>query len=100
MITMQKTGEASVQSFSLPLTILPSSEKKKSAHGGLLDLTIKYRHSKSKLSQLPTKKTSLEQTTQVSLSIEIIRACGLKVIAPANEVLFPSCLFSVCYLSA
>ena len=82
MITMQKPGQASFQSFSLPLIMLPSSEDKNIEHGGLLDITIKYRQStlSATNSSVPVRGQTVEGKPDVCLAIEIIRACGLKVI--------------------
>lgn len=79
---MQRPGEASIQSFSLPLVILPSVEDKKSGQGGLLDITIKYRQSKVTVASIqgPIKRKAVEENSQVCLLIEILRSCGLKVI--------------------
>ena len=81
MITMQKPGETSIQSFSLPLTTLPNpTVSKKSEPGGLLDIIIKYGQSKLAIPQIHrVNENKADINTQVCLAIEVFRACGLKV---------------------
>ena len=80
MVTMQKQGEASTQSFSLPLTTLPNPQSNTSEPGGVLDVTIKYRHSKLVIPDVHRiDEDILDMNTQVCLAIEVVRACGLKV---------------------
>lgn len=81
MITMQKPGETSIQSFSLPLITLPSpAESRKSEPGGVLDIIIKYRQSKLANSQMHrVRENSADVNDQICLAIEVVRACGLKV---------------------
>ena len=81
MITMQKPGETSIQSFSLPLVTLPNpAENRKSEPGGVLDIIIKYRQSKLEIPQMHrVRENSADVNSQVCLAIEVVRACGLKV---------------------
>ena len=78
---MQKPGDPSIQSFSLPLTTLPNpTENRDSESDGLLDVVIKYRQSKLVLPQIHrVNENTADMNTQVCLTIEVIRACGLKV---------------------
>jgi hypothetical protein len=78
---MQKPGDPSIQSFSLPLTTLPNpTENRDSESDGLLDVVIKYRQSKLVLPQIHrVNENTTDMNTQVCLTIEVIRACGLKV---------------------
>ena len=80
---MKKEGESSIQSFSLPLIILPSHDDSKiSEPEGHLDVVIKYRQSKlpvQKIHHFHEKNHSTDINSQVCLAIEVVRACGLKV---------------------
>ena len=78
---MQKPGDTSIQSFSLPLTTLPNpTENRKSESGGLLDIVIKYRQSQLAFPRThQVNKSTTDMNTHVCLAIEVIRACGLKV---------------------
>ena len=83
MVTMQKQGEANIQSFSLPLTVLANDEidgtQQDRVHdSGLLDVMVKYQQVR------PTQVTGghtnqKEEDNYVCLSLEVIQACGLKV---------------------
>ena len=81
MITMQRPGETSIQSFSLPLTPLANpTESRKSDLRGLPDIIIKYRQSKLVIPQTHrVHGNTADVNTQVCLAIEVVRACGLKV---------------------
>ncbi|XP_071951617.1 C2 domain-containing protein 3-like [Antedon mediterranea] len=85
MVTMQKRGETSVQSFSLPLrpqleSDENDSEKRAKLHdAGLLDITINYKTSNIKT---PAEHGLSKPTgSQVCISVGILRACGLKAAA-------------------
>ncbi|XP_077984214.1 C2 domain-containing protein 3-like [Glandiceps talaboti] len=93
MVTMQKRGEPSVQTFSLPLTMqkmmedreLDPEQMAKLQDGGLLDVTINY-----KTSVMPNIHTTHQAAiaskmtgAQVCISVGVIRACGLKTAATA-----------------
>ena len=83
MVTMQKQGEANIQSFSLPLTVLAGDEvdgmrQDRVRDTGLLDVTVKYQQVVSR--RLKEGQTTLkEDDNQICLSLEVIQACGLKV---------------------
>lgn len=83
MVTMQKQGEANIQSFSLPLTVLAGDEvdgmrQDRVRDTGLLDVTVKYQQVVSR--HLKEGQTTLkEDDNQICLSLEVIQACGLKV---------------------
>ncbi|XP_070553573.1 C2 domain-containing protein 3-like [Ptychodera flava] len=93
MVTMQKRGEPSVQTFSLPLTMQMMSgdserdpeQSAKLKDGGLLDVTINYKTSvipnlsSTHQSSIANKMTG----AQVCISVGILRACGLKAAATA-----------------
>lgn len=82
MITMQKRGEPSVQTFSFPLTHLHIEEQKnKSRHAGLVDVTIHY---KNQVIQSETSIAAAHKNlagSQVCISVTVVRACGLKAAA-------------------
>ncbi|EDO47138.1 predicted protein [Nematostella vectensis] len=79
MVTMQKQREPSVQAFSLPLVVIPGDEdgsrQAMVQDTGLLNITVKYRHS-----TLSTKGLTA-RPDQVCLNFDVIRACGLKAAA-------------------
>jgi len=83
MVTMQKQGEANIQSFSLPLTVLAGDEvdsmrQDRVRDTGLLDVTVKYQQVISR--HLKEGQMNLKgDDNQICLSLEVIQACGLKV---------------------
>ncbi|CAH3017538.1 unnamed protein product, partial [Porites evermanni] len=85
MVTMQKQGEANIQSFSLPLTVLAGDEvdgmrQDRVRDTGLLDVTVKYQQVVSR--RLKEGQTTLKEgDNQICLSLEVIQACGLKAAA-------------------
>ena len=82
MVTMQKHNEPSVQTFSLPLTVLPgdgqTGTQGRFQDTGLLDVTVRYRQSKMDESAL-SHEQGRGQENHVRLLLEVTRACGLKV---------------------
>ena len=80
MVTMQKQGEASSQTFSLSLMSVPveghAPRQARALDTGLLDLTIKYRKTTAESSQLGYTA----QEDHVCIAVEVSRACGLKVL--------------------
>lgn len=83
MVTMQRQGQANIQTFSLPLTVLVGDEMdgmgQDRVHGtGLLDVTVKYQQ--VRLGQLMGEHAApREEQNVVCLSLEVLQACGLKV---------------------
>ena len=80
MVTMQKSTEPCVQTFSLPISVLPG-EAQAPLQGrvqdtGLLDVTVRYRQSK-RAGRSPDQRR--EKDDHVGVVLEITRACGLKV---------------------
>ncbi|XP_053399357.1 C2 domain-containing protein 3-like [Mercenaria mercenaria] len=86
MITMQKRGEPSVQTFSFPLTHVQSDlqseeHKSKAVDAGLMDVTVHY---KNQVMQSETGAAAANKNlggAQVCISVGVIRACGLKASA-------------------
>ena len=81
MVTMQKQGEANIQTFSLPLTVLAGDEvdgtrQDRVQDTGLLDVFVKYQQ--VKVGQQPVVQK--EDDNHVCLSLEVFQACGLKVV--------------------
>ncbi|XP_071786712.1 C2 domain-containing protein 3-like isoform X1 [Asterias amurensis] len=84
MVTMQRRGEPSVQTFSLPLRLqhpdqdsLTKEQIAKLQDAGLIDVTINYRHC---VVQGQGSAPAVREMggPQVCLSVGVIRACGLK----------------------
>ncbi|KAK3584373.1 hypothetical protein CHS0354_001298 [Potamilus streckersoni] len=89
MITMQKSGEAAVQTFTLPLTQVPAEgesldpeARAKSMESGLVDLTIHYKSQLIQNESVTAANKNLKGS-QVCISVGVIRACGLKASAEA-----------------
>ena len=81
MVTMQKQGEANIQTFSLPLTVLAGDEmdgmrQDRVQDTGLLDVTVKYQQVKT---GQPAGGHTAQDDNHVCLSLEVFQACGLKV---------------------
>ncbi|XP_021561712.1 C2 domain-containing protein 3 isoform X2 [Carlito syrichta] len=88
MVTMQHRKNVGVQTFNLPLT--PRIEKRKELRNqssGFLDVGLRYRRS------LRTAEGVLA-TRAVSISVHIIRACGLQAAAKALAEQEPTLQFS------
>lgn len=84
MVTMQRQGEATIQTFSLPLTVLAGDEitstrqYERVCDSGLLDVSVKYQQVRSdQLKQEHAGKK--EENNFVCLSLNVLQACGLKV---------------------
>ena len=84
MVTMQRQGEATTQTFSLPLTVLAGDEitstrqYERACDSGLLDVSVKYQQVRSdQLKQEHAGKK--EENNFVCLSLNVLQACGLKV---------------------
>lgn len=98
MVTMQKQGEANIQTFSLPLIVLAGDEldgmRQDRVHDtGLLDVTVKYQQVRS--GQVTGAHAARnEKDNHVCLSLQVFQACGLKVI----YVQFAWATFDVCSL--
>lgn len=83
MVTMQKQGEANIQTFSLPLNVLAGDEmdgmrQERVQDTGLLDVTVKYQQVKTG-KPLGGHSAQKEDENHVCLSLEVFQACGLKV---------------------
>ncbi|XP_071126216.1 C2 domain-containing protein 3-like [Mytilus edulis] len=87
MVTMQKRGEPTVQTFALPLTQVGSDSemkdpesKSKMKESGLMDVTIHYKTNtiQNELNAALQKNLS---GSQVCISVSVIRATGLKAAA-------------------
>ncbi|KAK3100781.1 hypothetical protein FSP39_025242 [Pinctada imbricata] len=89
MVTMQKRGEPSVQSFALNLshvgedtsTVDPEYEAKMK-ECGLLDITVHYKTQMVRIDATNAAHKNLGNS-QVCVSLSIVRACGLKTAAEA-----------------
>ncbi|KAJ8027861.1 C2 domain-containing protein 3 [Holothuria leucospilota] len=82
MVTMQRRGESSVQTFNLPLRALQedSEEEKQIMSGGFLDVTVSYKQSIMKR-ESPTSPLTLSTFPSVTLSVTLYRATGLQAAA-------------------
>ncbi|XP_033742500.1 C2 domain-containing protein 3-like [Pecten maximus] len=89
MVTMQKRGEPSVQSFGLPLKqvavdteLSQTGAQSQLTESGLMDVTIHYRTQtlQSEQNQAANKNLS---GAQICISVGVIRASGLKAAAEA-----------------
>ncbi|XP_054432239.1 C2 domain-containing protein 3 [Pteronotus mesoamericanus] len=88
MVTMQHRENVGIQTFSLPLTPrLENRKELRNQSSGLLDVSLRYRRS------LRTAEGVLAARA-VSISIQIIRACGLQAAAKALAEQEPSLQFS------
>ena len=95
MVTMQRQGEATSQTFSLPLTVLAGDEitstrQYERVHdSGLLDVSVKYQQVRSdQLKQEYAGKK--EENNFVCLSLNVLQACGLKVQWTSSIAIFRS----------
>ncbi|KAK7097644.1 C2 domain-containing protein 3-like [Littorina saxatilis] len=87
MVTMQKRGEPSVQSFSLPLTPVASDSRDaegqaKMKDSGLMDVTVHYKAQRIE-NAVNTSISQPSSGSQVCLSVAVTRASGLKAAAEA-----------------
>ena len=84
MVTMQKQGEANIQTFSLPLNVLAGDEmdgmrQDRMQDTGLLDVTVKYRQVKTVQPTAGHAAQKEHDQNHVCLSLEVFQACGLQV---------------------
>uniref|UniRef100_A0A8C2W005 C2 domain-containing protein 3 n=1 Tax=Chinchilla lanigera TaxID=34839 RepID=A0A8C2W005_CHILA len=88
MVTVQHREDVGIQTFNLPLTPrFENSKELRSQSSGLLDVGIRYRRSPR------TAEGALAART-VSISVHIIRACGLQAAAKALAEQEPALQFS------
>ncbi|XP_054997908.1 C2 domain-containing protein 3 isoform X2 [Sorex araneus] len=88
MVTTQHHEDVGIQTFSLPLTPrLESRKELRNQSSGLLDVGLRYRRT------LRTAEGVLAART-VSISVQIIRACGLQAAAKALAEQEPALQFS------
>ncbi|XP_023557883.1 C2 domain-containing protein 3 isoform X3 [Octodon degus] len=88
MVTRQHREDVGIQTFNLPLTPrLEDRKELRSQSSGLLDVGIRYRRS------VRTAEGALASRT-VSISVHIIRACGLQAAAKALAEQEPALQFS------
>ncbi|XP_052013552.1 C2 domain-containing protein 3 isoform X2 [Apodemus sylvaticus] len=88
MVTMQHREDVGMQNFNLPLTPrLENSKELKSQSSGFLDVSLRYRRS-------PRTVEGVLAARAVSISVQIIRACGLQAAARALAEQEPALQFS------
>lgn len=88
MVTMQYREDVGMQSFNLPLTSrLEHSKELKNQSSGFLDVGLRYRRS-------PRTAEGILAARAVSISVHIIRACGLQAAAKALAEQEPALQFS------
>ncbi|XP_028626472.1 C2 domain-containing protein 3 [Grammomys surdaster] len=88
MVTMQHREDLGTQNFNLPLTPrLENSKELKSQSSGFLDVSLRYRRS-------PRTAEGVLAARAVSISVQIIRACGLQAAAKALAEREPALQFS------
>nr|XP_054296910.1 C2 domain-containing protein 3 isoform X3 [Pongo pygmaeus] len=88
MVTTQHREDLGIQTFNLPLT--PRTENRKelwNQSSGLLDVGLRYRRS-------PRTAEGVLAARTVSISVQIIRACGLQAAAKALAEQEPALQFS------
>ncbi|OWK18212.1 C2CD3, partial [Cervus elaphus hippelaphus] len=88
LVTMQHREDGGIQTFNLPLT--PRFENRKELRNqssGLLDVGLRYRHT-------PRTAEGVLAARTVSISVQIIRACGLQAAAKALAEQEPALQFS------
>ncbi|XP_071847987.1 C2 domain-containing protein 3-like isoform X2 [Apostichopus japonicus] len=88
MVTMQRGGEPSIQTFNLPLRTMLEEDGDQVTAGGILDVTVSYKHSAVKQEQsLPS---GLSTSPHVSLTVSVLRATGLQAAAKSLARYQPS----------
>ncbi|XP_041504763.1 C2 domain-containing protein 3-like isoform X1 [Microtus oregoni] len=88
MVTMQHREDVGMQNFNLPLTPrFENSKELKNQPSGLLDVGLRYRRS-------PRTTEGVLAARTVSISVQIIRACGLQAAAKALAEQEPAVQFS------
>ncbi|XP_036180890.1 C2 domain-containing protein 3 isoform X7 [Myotis myotis] len=88
MVTMQHHEDVGMQTFNLPLTPrLENRKELRNQSSGLLDVGLRYRRT-------PRTAEGVLAGRAVSISVQIIRACGLQAAAKALAEQEPSLQFS------
>nr|XP_023394722.1 C2 domain-containing protein 3 isoform X3 [Loxodonta africana] len=88
MVTMQHREDVGKQTFNLPLTPrLENRKELKNQSSGLLDVGLRYRRT-------PRTAEGVLAARTVSISVQIIRACGLQAAAKALAEKEPTLQFS------
>ncbi|XP_052569952.1 C2 domain-containing protein 3 isoform X2 [Peromyscus californicus insignis] len=88
MVAMQHREDTGMQNFNLPLTPrLENSRELKNQSSGFLDVGLRYRRS-------PRTTEGVLAARAVSISVQIIRACGLQAAAKALAEQEPALQFS------
>ncbi|CAO2613657.1 C2 domain-containing protein 3 [Lemmus lemmus] len=88
MVTLQHREDVGMQNFNLPLTPrFENSKGLKNQSSGLLDVGLRYRRS-------PRTAEGVLAARTVSISVQIIRACGLQAAAKALAEQEPAVQFS------
>nr|XP_045001121.1 C2 domain-containing protein 3 isoform X2 [Jaculus jaculus] len=88
MVTRQQREDMGMENFNLPLTPrLENRNKLKSQSSGLLDVGLRYRRS-------PRTAEGVIAARAVSISVQVIRACGLQAAAKALAEQEPALQFS------
>lgn len=88
MVTMQHREDVGIQTFNLPLTPrLENRKELRNQSSGLLDVGLRYR-------RVPRTAEGVLAARAVSISVQIIRACGLQAAAKALAEQEPCLQFS------
>ncbi|KAB1272218.1 C2 domain-containing protein 3 [Camelus dromedarius] len=88
IVTMQHRNDVEIQTFTLPLTPRPERGKdQRNQPSGLLDVGLRYRRT-------PRTAEGILAAQAVSISVQIIRACGLQAAANALAEQEPALQFS------
>ncbi|XP_045872546.1 C2 domain-containing protein 3 isoform X1 [Meles meles] len=88
MVTMQHLEDVGIQTFNLPLTPrLENRKELRNQSSGLLDVGLRYRRT-------PRTAEGVLAAQAVSLSVQVIRACGLQAAAKALAEQEPALQFS------
>ncbi|KAM8815755.1 C2 domain-containing protein 3 isoform 2-T2 [Rhynchonycteris naso] len=88
MVTMQHRQDVGIQTFTLPLiSRLENRKELRNQSSGLLDVGLRYRRT-------PKTAEGVLAARVVSISVQIIRACGLQAAAKALAEQEPSLQFS------
>ncbi|XP_022377822.1 C2 domain-containing protein 3 isoform X4 [Enhydra lutris kenyoni] len=88
MITMQHREDVGIQTFNLPLTPrLENRKELRNQSSGLLDVGLRYRRT-------PRTAEGVLAARAVSISVQVIRACGLQAAAKALAEQEPALQFS------
>ncbi|XP_006875492.1 PREDICTED: C2 domain-containing protein 3 [Chrysochloris asiatica] len=91
MVTMQHREDVGIQTFNLPLTPrLENRKELKNQSSGLLDVGLRYRRT-------PKTTEGVLSARTVSISVQIIRACGLQAAAKALAEKEPTLQFSATF---